>query len=75
MWPLKQLTGRVKVLHRQKKLLHMLAKPASMHSLRHADGGPYHPLPLSTNWFGMALNVADPPREHTSAVEVGRERV
>ena len=35
----------------------------------------FNPLPLPTNWFGMALNVADPPHERTHGVDVGRERV
>ncbi len=46
----------------------------SQHQCRLA-GGFYNSLPVTANWFGMALNVADSPREHRNRVEVDRERV
>lgn len=45
------------------------------HRCRLALGRFYKPLPLEGDWFGMALNVADPPRGCTNGVEVGKERV
>lgn len=38
---------------------------------RHQCCRVYNPLPVPTNWFGMALNVADPPRGPANGVEVG----
>ena len=40
-----------------------------------AAGGLDKPLPLHTRWFGTALNVADPPREHANGGVVCRGRV
>ena len=57
MRPLKQLTCRVKVLHRHKKTDCKACIDAA--SLRHADGGPYNPLPLPANWFGWHFYVAE----------------
>ena len=44
-------------------------------SRRPAVGGLYNPLSLPANWFGMALNMVDPPCELANGVEVGRKRV
>ena len=47
----------------------------SQYRCRLTVGGFYNPLPLRTSWFGMALNMADPPHECANGMEVGRERV
>ncbi len=38
----------------------------SLHRCRLAAQGFNSPPTLSTTWFGTALNVADPPREHAN---------
>lgn len=43
----------------------------NQHRCRLTEGGFYNPLPLKGTWFGMALNVADPPRGRANRVEVG----
>ena len=71
MRPEKQLAGRIKVLHGHKKTV-AYAHETCIDADSLSEGF-YNPLLLPSNRFGMALNVADPPRECANRVGVGRE--
>ena len=58
------------------KLLHICGvRLSSLHPCKLAVGGFYNPLPLPSDCFGTALNVADPPRERANGGVVCRGRV
>lgn len=53
---------------------HNIAWLVGQSRCRLSVGGFYKSLPLQGNWFGMAVNEADPPQGRANRVEVGRDK-